>query len=67
MNSNNNTTPRILRKPEVIQKTGVSYPTLWRLMQSGDFPVSVKLGARAVGWLESDVNRWIESRQSSAA
>jgi prophage regulatory protein len=37
---------------------------IYLLMSQGDFPKNISLGARAVGWLESDIQDWIESRVS---
>ncbi|WP_442781004.1 helix-turn-helix transcriptional regulator [Alteromonas sp. a30] len=34
---------------------------------SGEFPRSIRIGARAVGWLESDIDQWIETRRIGAA
>lgn len=30
-------------------------------MAQGKFPQSVSLGARAVGWFESQINEWLEN------
>ena len=54
---------KILRLPEVKTRTGIARSTIYKLIAAGDFPPPVSLGARAVGWLESDVNQWIASRR----
>jgi prophage regulatory protein len=54
---------RYIRAPELIRKTGLSASTIWRLEQEGDFPSRRVLGPNSVGWLESEVNRWLHSRQ----
>lgn len=54
--------PRILRRAAVATRTGLSATSLWRLMQAGDFPKPVSLGRRAVGWIEAEVDAWIEAR-----
>ncbi|HEV8484119.1 MAG TPA: AlpA family phage regulatory protein [Blastocatellia bacterium] len=46
---------KILRKPSVLDRTGWSAPTLWRRVKDGSFPPPRKIGPRAVGWLESEV------------
>lgn len=56
---------RILREPEVIERTGLSSPTLWRKEKKNDFPRRIKIGANSVGWLESEVDQWIADRSSS--
>lgn len=50
----------ILRLPAVKQRTGYSQSSIYRKVKEGTFPKPIPLGARAVGWLESDVNAWIE-------
>jgi prophage regulatory protein len=52
----------ILRLPAVKARTGLSRSTLYLLMARGAFPRSVQLGEHAVGWVESDVARWIDER-----
>lgn len=61
-----NPTPRIIRLPEVVDRIGMSRGSVYRLMSIGRFPKSVKIGERAVGWKESDLNAWLESRQHAA-
>ena len=56
------TTPVLLRRPAVEAKVGFSRATLYSLMNAGDFPKPVKLGLRSVGWIESEVDAWIEGR-----
>ena len=53
---------QILRRPEVERVTGLSKPTLYRMIASGAFPRPVKLGVRSVGWRASEIERWIEGR-----
>jgi len=55
-------TTRILRLPEVLLTTGLSRSTLYARVATGDFPPSIKLGPRAVGWRSGDVEAWVESR-----
>lgn len=52
----------ILRLPEVIKKTGLSRSGIYLAIDVGTFPAPIKLGARAVGWLESEINRWIDKQ-----
>jgi len=53
---------RILRWPELKNTVGYSRTNIYYLMKKGDFPQSIKLGGRAIGWLESEVNEWINDR-----
>jgi prophage regulatory protein len=53
---------RILRRPDVTSRTGLSRSTIYALMERGTFPKQVKLGSRAVGWLESEIEDWLRCR-----
>ena len=53
---------KILRLPEVKEITGLSRSTIYLRMSEGTFPKHISLGARAVGWLKSEVNTWMEER-----
>lgn len=57
-------TNRILRLPEVMQRTGLSRSTIYAYMKYGNFPKPIPIGDRAVGWLESAIDEWIEQRAS---
>ena len=52
----------ILRIKDIINKTGLSRSSVYRLAQAGEFPKPIKLSERSSGWLESEVNNWIDSR-----
>jgi prophage regulatory protein len=53
---------KILRLPAVKTLTGLSRSTVYHKISIGDFPKAISLGSRAVGWLESDVEAWIEKQ-----
>ena len=55
---------RILRLPQVIELTGFSRSSIYALMKTGEFPLNIKLGQRAVGWKEQDITNWINTRAS---
>ena len=69
-----NKTPqkRLIRLPEVMNRTGYGRTSIYRKMEDGSFPRSVKLGgpledpnafdSRAIAWIEYEVEQWIESR-----
>lgn len=52
-------TKTILRLPGVKAKTGLSRSTIYDKVQKKQFPTPVKLGMRAVGWLESEIDEWL--------
>lgn len=51
---------RVLRLPEVIQKTGLSRTTLYTMSKAGQFPGAISLGGKAMGWIEAEIDQWIE-------
>ena len=63
---------RFIRLPEVLTRTGYGRTSIYRKMEEGSFPRSVKLGgpledpnvfdSRAIAWIEDEVEQWIESR-----
>ncbi len=52
----------ILRRQQVQARTGLGRSSVYSLMKLGQFPKSIKLSARAVGWLESDIDSFIASK-----
>ena len=58
-------TMRFLRLKEVMSLTGLGRSTIYKFMaDETDFPKSVPLGGRAVAWVESEIEEWMESRLS---
>ena len=53
---------RIVRLPAVQARTGLGRSTIYVRLAEGSFPKPVQLGARAVGWIESEVDEWIRQR-----
>ena len=63
---------RLIRLSEVSSRTGYGRTSIYRKMEDGTFPKSIKLGgppldpsafdSREVAWIEDDVDQWIESR-----
>jgi len=52
----------ILRRKQVEQRTGLSRSTIYLSIHEGTFPRPIKLGARAVGWLENEIEAWLAGR-----
>lgn len=53
---------RLITYAEVLDKTGLSRALIHRLIAAGDFPTPVELAPRRVGFLESEIETWIENR-----
>lgn len=51
-----------LRLPKVKHCTGLSTSTIWRLEREELFPKRIRIGKRAVAWLKSDIEQWVENR-----
>ena len=58
---------KLLRLPDVKARTGLSRSSIYLRMSEGSFPTSVPLGARAVGWVESEIENFLESRIKARA
>ena len=56
----------VVRLPEVRRMTKLGRSTIYRLQADRKFPQSLKLGARAVGWLEREVCQWLADRVASS-
>ncbi|MBA6350716.1 AlpA family transcriptional regulator [Colwellia sp. BRX9-1] len=52
---------KIIRKPAVTNKTGFSKSTLYNRIKDGTFPPPISLGARAVGFIASEVDAIIQA------
>ena len=63
-NSQKDAVEQLLRKPTVKEMAGnMPDSTLYYLMNKGDFPKPVKMGARSVAWKRSEIEAWIQSRE----
>lgn len=52
----------IIRLPSVIKLTGLSRSAIYDMIAKGDFPKQIKLTTRSSGWLQSEVDQWINDR-----
>jgi prophage regulatory protein len=53
---------RFLRLPEVKAITGLGKTSIYEQIREKSFPAPVRLGLRAVGWVESEVRQWAQDR-----
>ena len=51
---------KILRLPTVKEITGLSRSSIYLRMSNSEFPQSISLGGRAIAWLETDINQWLD-------
>jgi len=57
---------KILRIKAVKEITGLSRSSIYLMIQRGEFPSNIRLNNyRAVGWLENDIQNWIQTRITS--
>jgi prophage regulatory protein len=58
-------TKRVLSQQAVLARVPVSRTTLWRMERAGDFPKRIQISANRIGWLEADVDAWLDERKAS--
>jgi prophage regulatory protein len=56
---------RVLSQPAVLAKVPVSRTTLWRMERDGLFPKRIRISTNRVGWLETEIDAWLEERRLS--
>jgi prophage regulatory protein len=56
---------KFLRIGQVMQLTGLSRMTIYRLELAGEFPKRRRLSKNSVAWLDTDLAQWAESRPVS--
>ena len=54
--------PRFIRRKAVEERTGLARSTIYQMVNEGRFPRPVRLGGRAVAWLETEVDDWVDAR-----
>ena len=54
---------RVMRLAEVEQKTGIKRAHIDRLMKADQFPKSLRIGLRAMGWDSVEIEQWIAERR----
>ena len=52
----------IWRLPEVMAHTGLSRSTIYDKMAKGEFPLSINLSVRTIGWIADEIIDWIQAR-----
>ncbi|AIN12659.1 TPA: AlpA family transcriptional regulator [Yersinia enterocolitica] len=52
----------LIRLSEVQRRTGYSKAWIYRLLKEERFPASIKIGSRAIAFIESEIDEWINQR-----
>lgn len=58
---------QIIRLPQLVEKTGISRAHVYALIGRGEFPRPIRLGRRAVGWREDEIEDWLDSRPAAGS
>ena len=53
---------KILKLPAVKARTSLSRSSIYKFVREGQFPKPIQIGPRSVGWLEAEVEHWVDSR-----
>ena len=62
----------VLRMKQVSERTGLSRSTIYNKLDPGsaqydpNFPTQIRLGSGAVGWIEAELNTWLEKCVNSS-
>jgi predicted DNA-binding transcriptional regulator AlpA len=51
----------LLNKKQVVDRIGVSFPTIWKWMRAGKFPRARTVGDLKSVWLESEIAAWMSA------
>ncbi|MGV2135131.1 Rha family transcriptional regulator [Agrobacterium vitis] len=57
----------LLSVRQVVAKTGISRPEIYKRMDAGKFPPKISLGPKTVRWSENEINAWIDALKKSRA
>jgi prophage regulatory protein len=57
---------QVLRLPQVCRMTGLCRSSVYQMEAEKRFPSRIKIGARSVGWIESEVQSWLRRRSRMA-
>lgn len=57
-----NSNIRLIRMPEVLSKTGFKKSWIYLLISNNSFPKPIKMGARAIAFVEAEIDEWVEDR-----
>jgi prophage regulatory protein len=58
---------RLISMKEISARVPFTKVHIYRLMNRGEFPRSIKIGKRRVCWRESDIDAWISSKVAKSS
>ena len=61
-NKNSHDNQKMLRLRDVEIMTGMKKTFIYEAMRKGDFPRQIRMGARCVAWLKTDIDIWLCER-----
>ena len=61
-----NTHKILIKLPAVKKRTSLSTSEIYRRLEAGTFPQQIRLGAKAVAWLEHEIDAWIDQRVNAS-
>lgn len=53
---------KLIRLPAVMEKCALGRSSIYAGVRNGTFVTPVRLSARAVGWREDEIDRWVSER-----
>jgi predicted DNA-binding transcriptional regulator AlpA len=56
---------KLIFKKDVVERVGHSFPTIWKWMRAGTFPLSFDVGGKTA-WRESEIDHWLATRPRSS-
>lgn len=57
---------KLFREEEVLLQFGFSRSAMRRAIAEGNFPRPIRLGRRAIAWVDEDLDKWVEARRDAA-
>lgn len=54
---------KIIRPKQLAHELGISSTSLWRMEKRGELPPRIQISGQLVGWLESDITAFLESKR----
>jgi prophage regulatory protein len=52
----------LIRLAEVKEYTGLGRSSIYKYMSEGNFPKSVLLGERAIAWVDTEIEEWVQEK-----